>query len=202
MEPVSEVIIERQRAAVDALLATTHSLNPAVALHQQAAGLLAARMAREAGLSEELIVAVELSGYVHDIGLNGVDPRIIDKEEPLTEDEVRILQLHPYRGAVILERIPCLAAWAHIVRSHHERVDGSGYPDRLSGAEIPFESRLLAVADSFVSMTTTQRWRGIVSPFAAVQEIVRGVGSQYDEDAVQSLLRTLNVRPAEISETA
>lgn len=202
MEFEVEAFTEQQHGAVDALLASTSMLNPAVSVHEHACGLLAARMAEQAGLGGAIVYAIEMVGSIHDIGLNGVDPRILDKPDLLTDHERNILQLHPYRGAAVLEKIPCLAAWAPIVRSHHERVDGTGYPDGLCGDEIPVESRLLAVADAFLTMTSVQPWRPLVTPFAAITEIRRGVNTQFDADAVHALLRTLKVRPDIMSETA
>jgi HD-GYP domain-containing protein (c-di-GMP phosphodiesterase class II) len=187
-------------AAVSALSAMTYHLHPSVLLHQHDTGYLAARIARELSLGDATAFCVEMVGQIHDIGLNGVTPRIIDKDEPLSEYEHVILQLHPERGASVLAAIPALAAWAPIVRSHHERFDGHGYPDGLCGEEIPLESRLLAVADAFLAMTTPQKWRSPISPFVAVQEILRGAGTQFDPDVAAALIRILRVRSAEISE--
>ena len=96
----------------------------------------------------------------------------------------------------MLKATSCLADWAPIVRSHHERFDGKGYPDGLCGLEIPVESRVLAVADAFHAMTTPQRWRAMISPFAAVQELFRCAGAQFDPDVVEALTEVLGVRRA------
>jgi HD-GYP domain-containing protein (c-di-GMP phosphodiesterase class II) len=187
---------ERQDAAVEALIAISTILNPAVTRHSEAAALLSTRTASTMGLDEATIFRIERIAHIHDIGLNGVDPRIIDKPEPLTEHEYNILRLHAERGAQMLRATPCLAEWAPLVRSHHERFDGKGYPDQLCGLEIPIECRVLSVADAFHAMTTPQRWREMRSPFAAVQELMRKAGSQFDPDVVDALAATLGVRRA------
>jgi HD-GYP domain-containing protein (c-di-GMP phosphodiesterase class II) len=185
---------ERQEAAVAALSAMSFVINPTATIHQHDVGLLAAGIVCELGFAEAIAFRIEMACRVHDIGLNGVDPRIIDKDEPLTEHEYNILRLHPERGADILAATPALADLAPIVRSHHERVDGRGYPDGLFADEIPLESRVLAVADAFHAMTTAQHWRNVISPFTAVQELLRAAGSQFDSAIVNALIRTLGVR--------
>ncbi|HEV8020089.1 MAG TPA: HD domain-containing phosphohydrolase [Candidatus Lustribacter sp.] len=187
---------ERQDAAISALCAMSAVLNPAAAAHSDATALLAARMASTLGVDEATIFRVERIGRVHDIGLNGVDPLISEKRDPLTEREFETLRLHAERGAAILAATPALAEWAPIVRSHHERFDGTGYPDGLLGAEIPLESRIIAVADAFQAMTTPHRWRAMIAPFAAVQELLRNAGTQFDPDVVEALTTTLSVRRA------
>lgn len=189
--------VDPREAAIKALSALSFVLNPAMTMHQEATGLLAARVARSLSLDEATIFRVQMTSCIHDIGLNGVDPRIIDKQEPLSNDEYNILRLHSERGAAILQATPCLAEWAPIVRSHHERFDGGGYPDHLAAFEIPLESRVLAVADGFQTMTTSQHWRDPMSPFEAVQELVRSAGSQYDQDVVAALVKSLGVLQAE-----
>ncbi len=187
---------ERQDAAIAALCAVSAVLNPAAAAHSDATTLLAARVASTLGVDETTIFRIERVGRIHDIGLNGVDPRIGEKRAPLTEHEFEMLRLHAERGAAILSATPCLADWAPIVRAHHERFDGTGYPDGLLGSEIPIESRIIAVADAFHAMTTPHRWRAMIAPFAAAQELMRSAGTQFDPDVVEALTKALGVRRA------
>lgn len=171
-------------------------LNPAAVAHGEGTALLAARIASTLGLDEATIFRIERVGRIHDIGLNAVDPRISDKREPLTEREFEMLRQHAERGAAILKAIPCLTDWAQIVRSHHERFDGMGYPDGLLGPEIPIESRIIAVADAFLSMTTPHRRRAMIGPFDAAQELIRNACTQFDPEVVAALTATLGVRRA------
>jgi HD-GYP domain-containing protein (c-di-GMP phosphodiesterase class II) len=187
---------ERQDAAIAALCAVGAVLNPAAAAHSDATALLAARMASTLGVDEATLFRIERVGRIHDLGMNGVDPRISEKREPLTEREFETLRLHAQRGAAILQATPCLADWAPIVRSHHERFDGTGYPDALLGPETPIESRIIAVADAFHAMTTPHRWRAMIAPFAAAQELLRSAGTQFDPAVVDALTTTLGVRRA------
>jgi HD-GYP domain-containing protein (c-di-GMP phosphodiesterase class II) len=187
---------ERQDAAIAALCAMSAVLNPGAAAHSDGTALLAARMASTLGVDEATLFRIERIGRIHDIGLNGVDPRVSEKREPLTEHEFETLRLHAERGAAILKATPCLAEWAPIVRSHHERFDGTGYPDGILGPEIPIESRIIAVADAFQAMTTPHRWRAMIAPFAAAQELLRNAGTQFDPDVVDALTTTLGVRRA------
>jgi HD-GYP domain-containing protein (c-di-GMP phosphodiesterase class II) len=187
---------ERQDAAISALSAIPFVLSPLSARHCEATAFLAARTANRLKLDEATIFRIERVAHVHDIGLMGIDLEMLAKREPLTEPEFDLLRLHPERGADILKATPCLADWAPIVRSHHERFDGKGYPDQLCGLEIPIESRVIAVADAFHAMTTPQRWRAMISPFAAVQELFRCAGTQFDPDVVDALTEALGVRPA------
>ena len=187
---------QRQEAAIAALCAMSGVFNPAATAHSEATAILAARMASTLGLDEPTIFRIERVGRIHDIGLNGVDPRISEKRGPLSDHEIEMLRLHAERGAAILKATPDLAEWAPIVRSHHERFDGAGYPDGLPGNEIPIESRIIAVADAFQAMTTPHRWRAMIAPFAAAQELLRNAGTQFDPDAVDALTTTLGVRRA------
>jgi HD-GYP domain-containing protein (c-di-GMP phosphodiesterase class II) len=171
-------------------------VSPDSARHCEATAFLAARTANRLELDEATIFRIERLAHVHDIGLMGIDPEMIVKREPLSESEFGLLRQHPERGADILKATPCLADWAPIVRSHHERFHGKGYPDQLCGLEIPIESRVIAVADAFHAMTTPQRWRAMISPFAAVQELFRCAGTQFDPEVVDALTEALGVRPA------
>lgn len=178
-------------AAVEALLAVTKILNPAIAEHLHATAALAKRIAEQLGLPGDAVTRTYLAAHVHDVGLNGVDVRILDKAAALTEHEYNICRLHAERSALVLQNIPCLAEIAPIVRSHHERVDGLGYPDGLCGADISLESRIVAVADAFHAMATNQSWRDALSPFAAIQELVRAAGTHFDPDVVNALIAEL-----------
>ena len=109
----------------------------------------------------------------------------MNKPGLLTEEEYRIVQRHPVISAEILERFEHLRELAHIVRYHHERWDGKGYPEGLSGEEIPIESRILAVADAFDAMTSDRPYRKALKLEKAIEEIRKNKGKQFDPDIVE-----------------
>src|SRR6478672_572188 len=148
-------------------------------------------IARELGLEGEMLRQVELGGHVHDIGKIGVREEVLNKPGKLTEREYEHIMTHPVVGWRILA--PLLAdtpAALNIVRSHHERFDGRGVPDRLGGAQIPLEARIVAAADAFDAMTSDRPYRPDgLRVDDAIAEIVRCSGSQFDPAVVAALVR-------------
>ena len=147
-------------------------------------------IAREMGLEGEMLRQVELGGHVHDIGKIGVREEVLNKPGKLTDAEYDHIMTHPVVGWRILA--PLLAetpAALNIVRSHHERYDGHGWPDRLEGEQIPLEARIAAAADSFDAMTSDRPYRpGGMSVEAAIAEIARCSGTQFDPEVVRALM--------------
>jgi HD-GYP domain-containing protein (c-di-GMP phosphodiesterase class II) len=148
-------------------------------------------IARELGIGGEMLRQVELGGHVHDIGKIGVREDVLNKPGKLTDAEYDHIMTHPEVGWRILA--PLLAetpAALNIVRSHHERFDGRGWPDRLEGSAIPLEARVAAAADSFDAMTSHRPYRPEgLSADDAVREIARCSGTQFDPDVVAAVLR-------------
>ena len=150
-------------------------------------------IARELGLDGEMLRQVGLGGHVHDIGKIGVREEVLNKPGKLTDAEYEHIMSHPVVGwrilAPLLSETP---AALNIVRSHHERFDGRGVPDRLVGAEIPLEARIVAAADAFDAMTSDRPYRPDgLSVAEAVREIVRCSGSQFDPAVVAALVRVV-----------
>ena len=148
-------------------------------------------IARELGLDDEMLRQVELGGHVHDIGKIGVREEVLNKPVKLTDAEYEHIMSHPVVGwrilAPLLSETP---AALNIVRSHHERYDGRGMPDRLAGSQIPLEARIVAAADAFDAMTSDRPYRPDgLSVSDAVREIVRCSGSQFDPTVVAALVR-------------
>ena len=119
--------------------------------------------------------------FLHDIGKVGIPESILCKAGPLTDLEWIVMQSHPNQGARIVEPIPFMGEAVEIVRSHHERFDGGGYPRGLRGEEIPLAARIFAIADSFDAMTSDRPYRSALSTDEAVAEIVAGSGTQFDQ---------------------
>lgn len=136
------------------------------------------------GLSKHDIDLCHFSGHLHDIGKIGIDESILFKVKRLNEDEYNLIKKHPEYGYNILKKVSSLQEMAKIVKHHHERWDGQGYPNGLTGEKIPLISRIIAVADSFDAMTSNRSYRPQMSVETAVNELIKNRWSQFDGDLV------------------
>jgi putative two-component system response regulator len=147
-------------------------------------------IAKELGLGGELLRRIELGGHVHDIGKIGVREDVLNKPGKLTDDEYKHIMTHPMVGWRILAPLLGDTPEAlNVVRSHHERFDGRGIPDGLSGTSIPLEARIAAAADSFDAMASDRPYRPGLSMEEAIAEIIRCRGTQFDPDVVDAVVR-------------
>jgi diguanylate cyclase (GGDEF)-like protein len=153
---------------------------------------LALKVGDELGLDARALKRLELGALFHDIGKIGIPSSILAKPGPLTADERRLVETHPVLGERILAPIAQLAEVRGIVRSAHERFDGTGYPDGLAGEQIPIESRIVLACDAYDSMTTDRPYRRSLGSEKARRELARGAGTQFDPDVVEALLRVLD----------
>jgi putative nucleotidyltransferase with HDIG domain len=146
--------------------------------------------AEELGFGAAAIEAIRIGGELHDIGKIGMREAVLHKPGSLTADEFRQVIEHPALGERMLSPLAReTPAVLRIVRSHHERIDGAGFPDGLRGDGIPFEARIVAVADSFDAMTTRRPYRASRSPSEALDELRRVAGTQLDAAAVEAFAR-------------
>lgn len=179
--------------AVQALTAVALAHDRGTDAHAHRMVRLAEATAGKLGRSEEELHLVRLAALLHDIGKIGIPDAILHKPGPLTEDEWGVMRRHPEIGRQILEQtggiFQCLA---HIVATHHERWDGSGYPLGLAREEIPLSARILAVVDSYDAMTSDRVYRQALSDEQARAELQRCAGSQYDPEVVQAFLNVLD----------
>ena len=159
--------------------------------HARAVEQAARRLARALELSAADTEALRQASRLHDIGMAVIPDAILNKTTKLTEEEWTQVRRHPAVAAGWLEQVPALRHLAPIVRHHHERLDGSGYPDGLKGEAVPYLARVLAVADAYASMIA--EWPGHVAmkPEKAKAALRAGAGRQFDPDIVEALLRTL-----------
>jgi diguanylate cyclase (GGDEF)-like protein len=155
---------------------------------------LALKVGEALGLEPPQLKRLELGALFHDIGKIGIPSAILLKPGPLTEDERAVIETHPILGERILQPIEQLEEVRRIVRSGHERWDGSGYPDHLKGKEIPIESRIIIACDAFHAMTTDRPYRAAVGVDEARRRLEDASGSQFDPDVVAALLRVLDER--------
>jgi HD-GYP domain-containing protein (c-di-GMP phosphodiesterase class II) len=132
---------------------------------------------------------LQIAGPLHDIGKIGLDDAILRKEDSLTPAEYEHVKEHSQKGAALLETIADLSAVVPVVRGHHERWDGRGYPDGLAGEKIPRVSRLIAVADAFDVLTSTSPYRAGGTVQEALVQVRNGAGTQFDPDCAEALLR-------------
>jgi uncharacterized membrane protein len=163
--------------------------------HSKAVAEYSRDIARELGLSREDAARIHLCGLVHDIGKIGVRAEVLEKQAALDDGEWEEMRRHSAIGESILLEVPGYADMAEVVRSHHERWDGAGYPDKLSGEAIPRLARVIAVADSYNAMTSNRPYRGGMSPERAIEQLILGKGSQYEAAPVDAFLRVLDRAP-------
>ncbi len=151
------------------------------------------------GLALARRVAPDLAGtpglaqafFLHDVGKVGIPDRVLGKPGPLSEEEWTLVRRHPLTGARIVEPVPFLSGAVEVIRHHHERFDGTGYPDGLEGEEIPLAARIFAVADAFDAMTSGRPYRPALPVARAGEELERGAGSQFDPEVVGAFLAML-----------
>jgi HD domain len=182
------VAIERQEKAnvsfATALVATLDARDRYTAGHSAAVAIYARDISARMGLGEKEQLLAHLCGLVHDIGKVGLPSGLLEKPGPLTLEERRQMELHPVIGERILANVEDYAEIASIVRHHHERVDGEGYPDGLVGKEIPLLSRIIAVADAYNAMTSQRPYRDAMPSQVARIRMAQAVASQFDTDVV------------------
>ncbi len=151
-------------------------------------------LAKKLGLPDESIELIRNAGLLHDIGKIGIPDAILMKPFPLTRKEYHIIQEHTTLGSDILNKAHSLKHLAPIVRSHHERYDGSGYPGRLKGQNIPLEARIIAVADAVEAMASDRPYRQALSDKMIERELKRNSGTQFDPMIVETMLQILQDR--------
>ena len=177
-----------------ALLAMLAERDDGTCCHSKATAEWARRLATAMNCDAEATEFIALCALLHDIGKIATPESILLKPGPLTEAEWRVMREHSAGGARILNQISTLARCATIVRAHHERFDGAGYPDRLAGAAIPFEARLVAVADAFHAMISERPYRDPIAPRAALEILAEGRGTQWDPEIVDAMIAMVTRR--------
>lgn len=154
--------------------------------HSERVTNYAIAIAKEMGLSEKEIETLRTAALLHDIGKLGTYDVILDKNDDLTDEEIELIKMHTIKGEEILRPISQLKDILPVIRSHHEKIDGTGYPDGLKDTEIPFLSRIIAVADTFDSMTSDRPYRPKVKREDAIKELKKFSGTQFDFEVVEA----------------
>jgi putative two-component system response regulator len=156
-------------------------------------GTFGERVARLLGLSEQERTTIRIGGYLHDVGKIAIADRILLKPGPLTPEEFAEMQRHAAIGGDIVQTHEAMTDIARIVRHHHERFDGTGYPDRLVGLDIPLGARIIAVADAFSAMTSNRVYRAAIPVEAAWAELRKYAGTQFDSAIVELFEQAVDI---------
>jgi PAS domain S-box-containing protein/putative nucleotidyltransferase with HDIG domain len=159
--------------------------------HSERVTRYAVSIAEELRLDDEEIDNLRIASLLHDIGKIGTYDVILDNPRKLTTTEIKLINLHPVKGEKILKPIKQLQHLLPIIRHHHERIDGKGYPDKLKGDNIPFLARILCIADSYDSMTSNRPYRPAKTKQYAISELTRCSNTQFDARAVRAFLSVL-----------
>jgi polar amino acid transport system substrate-binding protein len=171
-----------QKDLIMSMIKVLEIYDPYTRGHSENVASLSAQLAEYIRLPSETIQRIYWAGLVHDIGKILVSPVVLSKTEPLTSEEYGLLQKHPVWGAEVLQTSEELEDIVRYVRHHHERWDGKGYPDRLESDEIPYVSRIIALADSFDAMTSERPYRKKKTIEEALQDIQHEAGKQFDPE--------------------
>jgi diguanylate cyclase (GGDEF)-like protein/PAS domain S-box-containing protein len=182
---------EGLEGVVQALAAAASNRAGVGPMHSSQVAALATAVAVELGLPPETVEVARLGGWLHDCGKVTVPTDILAHRGPLDEQARARVRHHAIAGEALVSVVPGLSGAAQVVRSHHERFDGSGYPDGLAGDEIPLAARIVGAADAFVAMTESRPYEGPRGHREAVAELQRGAGSQFDPRVVEALVAVL-----------
>lgn len=191
-ERTQERLADALRSTIEAMSRTMEWRDPYTAGHQKRVALISVALAKKLGLSEEASQALYMAAMVHDIGKVSVPAEILTKPTRLNDLEMKLVQGHVEAGYQILKDIPFPWPIAEMVRQHHERLDGSGYPNGLSGDQICIESRILAVADTIEAMATHRPYRPARGLITAMEEIRAEAGKKLDARVVDAAFELMD----------
>lgn len=185
LERISMQIVKTLSGAIDAKDTYTNGHSTRVAEY-------ARKIARNAGFTKEQQNDIYMMGLLHDVGKIGISEAIINKPARLTDEEYQVIKAHPLMGAQILSNITEFPMLATGARWHHERYDGKGYPDQISGEEIPAEARIIAVADAYDAMSSRRSYRDVLPQEFIRKELVKGKGTQFDPEYTDIMLAMID----------
>lgn len=180
-----------KNSAVKTILRTLHEKNPREEIHSNQVSVFCRQIGASMGLSNSQITDLELLGKIHDIGKISVDESLLNKSGRLSPDEYEAIKRHSEAGYHIISASPELSYLANDVLYHHERWDGTGYPNGLKGKDIPLMARILSAADAFEAMTGERPYRKSLTPADAAAELEKNASGQFDPDIVAAFVRSL-----------
>ncbi len=193
-EPVEDSGTHARRnglSAIYALVSTVEARDPYTYGHSRKVNTYAVALAEAIGLSPDEVSRVSTAALLHDIGKIGVPDKVLNKKGKLSEEDWEAIRSHPRLGATIVGNVPNLVPCISSILHHHERWDGSGYPEALRGEEISIEARILALADSFEAMTAARPYRPALCLEKVIKELRRCAGSQFDPELTEAFIRII-----------
>jgi putative two-component system response regulator len=181
--------LDSAEAAFMTLALTIEARDPSTNGHCERLAHYAVQLGTALGLAGDDLAALHRGGYLHDVGKVGVPDAVLLKPGPLTADEVEIMRRHPIIGDTLIAPLQSLRNVRPIIKHHHERLDGTGYPDRLRGDEVPLLARIVSIVDVYDALTTDRPYRAALAHGVAVQELEAGVrAGHYDPRCVEAFL--------------
>jgi len=204
-EPLAEAGIYARRnglSAVYALVSTVEARDSYTYGHSRKVNNYAVALAEAIGLSPDDVSKVSSAALLHDIGKIGIPDKVLNKKGKLSREDWEAIKSHPRLGANIVGNVPNLVPCVSIILYHHERWDGSGYPEGLKGEQIPIEARILAIADSFEAMTSARTYRPALSLEEVLRELRQGAGGQFDPKLVEVFIGIIEAGLPEKQEQA
>ena len=188
-------------STIYSLAATVDSRSQLVRNHSKLVHDYTVVFAEELGLGPLEITRLGACALLHDIGKIGISDEILNKKDTLTEEEWKVIKSHPVLGAAIASHSSQLSQCIQGILHHHERYNGEGYPDGLRGEEIPLESRILAIADSFVAMTSLRPYSQALTYEAAIEELKSGAGKQFDPNLIKVFINRIPIKTQHLDNT-
>ncbi len=181
---------------INTIITTLHEKNKREELHSRRVSQLCERLGEALGLNEDKVIELKTVGLLHDIGKIGIDEGILNKSGKLSEEEWVEIRKHPEIGYRILSTVNNMSEMAEFVLSHHERCDGKGYPQGLSGEQIPIQSSIIGIADAYDAMVSERSYKKSLTKKEAIQELNANAGTQFDAELVRVFVEKVLIREA------
>lgn len=191
MEAMDSPVRLDSEQLIFALAAAAEARDPYTVSHAERVASSALRLGTRLGLRDADLIALYQGGRIHDIGKIGIPDAILLKPGPLNADEERQMRAHPVIGESIVSPMPSAASLLPIIRNHHERFDGGGYPDGLLGHRIPLLARIVSVCDAYDALASDRPYRERRNADEAMETLMRGAGQQWDRELVSIMLSEL-----------
>jgi HD-GYP domain-containing protein (c-di-GMP phosphodiesterase class II) len=179
------------RQITDVLLQVLNEQDHSMNTHGDHVAELSCDLARMLDQTDQEVRRIRLAATLHDVGKTAIPESVLNKPGPLDERDWEFMHRHTLIGERIVLAAPALASTAPLIRSSHERLDGKGYPDGLAGSEIPLGSRIIAVCDAFDAITSDRSYRRAGTANAAIEELERCSGAQFDPEVVEALRKVV-----------